>query len=58
MEAFEIPVLEVTIMNKLSSCSVPMSQTYSHSIDVLSTYPGPVADRLQAFHPLTTLQSK
>lgn len=46
-----------SIINKLSSCSVPMSQTYSHSTDMLSTYPGPVAQRLHTFHPLTALQS-
>lgn len=34
-----------------------MSQTYSHSTGMLSTYPGPVAQRLHTFHPLTALQS-
>lgn len=56
IEAFEITILEVAIASKLSTCSVPISQTYSHSKDILSAYPGPIKGQLEAFGPLTTLQ--
>lgn len=44
IETFEISVLEVVIVSKLPSGSVLIRQTY----DRLSTYPGPIADQLQA----------
>lgn len=49
MEAVEIPVLEVAIVSKHPSWTVPMGQADSHSIDVLSAHPCPEAGWLQYF---------